>query len=189
MRASGILTASPKRLVVPRATAVPASLSADGVGTALLYRDDLELLEVEERALFVPGDIPVRLLRGTAAAWDPVTVTVGFQPLDHAPPRASRRTTTGWVKLPPRNRDALLVPSGAVLRSASGPFVLVVVDEGETLRTVAKRPVEVGRPVFGYASVRGGLEESDRVVVAGAFFVDVERRLADQFVPAEQAVR
>jgi len=187
IRVSGVQLTSPKRLTVPRATVVPASLTADSVGTALLYREDLDLLEVEERAVFVPGEVPVRLLRNSAAAWDPATVSVRFEPLDHARPGAARRTTTGWVTLAPRNRDALLVPTGAVLTSAGGPFVLVVVDEGETSQTFAKRAVEVGRVIFGHTSMRGGVDERDRVVVAGAFFIDAERRLADPLMPAKQA--
>ena len=187
IRVSGVQVTNPKRLTVPRATVVPASLTADDVGTALLYREDLDLLEVEERAVFVPGEVPIRLLRDSAAAWDPATVTVRFEPLDHARPGSARRTTTGWVTLAPRNRDALLVPTGAVLTSASGPFVLVVVDERDTSQTFARRAVEVGRVVFGHTSMRGGVDERDRVVVAGAFFIDAERRLADPLMPARRA--
>jgi multidrug efflux pump subunit AcrA (membrane-fusion protein) len=42
---------------------------------------------------------------------------------------------------------------------------------------VERRPVRLGQAPDGLAVVLSGLEENERVVVRGAFFLDAERRL------------
>ncbi len=61
-------------------------------------------------------------------------------------------------------RDAVIVPSSAVLNGANGPFVYVVKPDS----TVTVRPVKVG-PVDGErTSIASGLAVSERVVIDGS---------------------
>ena len=171
----GFQVAQPGRLPVARRSVVPASLTAGDSGIALFYRDELEGLETEEQAVFIPGEIPARLRRDSKPA-----VSVRFELARPSASRGSRAGSAGWLRLPPRNLQPLLIPAGAVLRSPDGPFVLVAIDQEGTPRTFSRRPVALGRVVFGFATVLGGVRESDRVVIGSAFFLDAERRLGIQ---------
>jgi hypothetical protein len=44
--------------------------------------------------------------------------------------------------------------------------------------------VRIGQSPDGLAVVVSGLEENERVVVRGAFFLDAERRLSSSLAPA-----
>ena len=61
---------------------------------------------------------------------------------------------------------AMLVPRDAVLRSANGYRVYVVVGEGEQLYAEA-RPVEMGAGSGAQVVITGGVQAGDRVVVLG----------------------
>jgi hypothetical protein len=67
-----------------------------------------------------------------------------------------------------------------VLLSEDGPAVLVSVRAGAALE---RRPVRLGAAPDGLAVVVSGVEENERVVVHGAFFLDAERRLQASPVP------
>jgi multidrug efflux pump subunit AcrA (membrane-fusion protein) len=126
------------------------------------------------------------LLRDFRSAWDEATVTVRFELDRQAVSRAPGATTPGWVILSPRNREALLIPYAAVLRSPEGPFVLVA--SGQSFRIFSKRPVQLGRVLSGFVAVLGGIDESDRVVIGNAFFLDAERRRGLPSQPSSKAM-
>ena len=173
---AGVQVAAVQRLPVVRQITAPAWLEADGSGTAMLYRDELLALDAEQPAVFGPGDVAVRLLRDRHAAWDDATVAVRIVPAEAVAGGARRPAATGWVSVTPRNRGALLVPASAVLRSREGPYVLVVGGWGGVAPTFSKRPVQLGRSIFGFVAVLAGVGEGDRVAVGSTFFVDAERR-------------
>jgi hypothetical protein len=60
-----------------------------------------------------------------------------------------------------------------VIQSATGPYVLVVAPDK---RTLTKRPIEIGRVLFGYASVISGVNDRDSIAAMNTFFLDAERR-------------
>jgi hypothetical protein len=78
----------------------------------------------------------------------------------------------GWVELPNRSRTLLSIPEDALLMSGRERYVVLALPNGSFLR----RQVHVGTFDNGYAAVLSGLTEQDSVVVANAFFPDVERR-------------
>ena len=174
--AAGVQVAVVQRLPVVRQITAPAWLDADGSGTALLYRDELHALDAEQPAVFGPGAVPVRLLRERHAAWDDATVAVRVVAAGAVAGGAPRPVATGWVSVAPRNRAALLIPASAVLRSREGPYVLVVAGWGGVAPTFSKRPVQLGRAMFGFVAVLAGVGEGDRVAVGSTFFLDAERR-------------
>jgi Heavy metal binding domain len=168
-----------------------AWLGADGVGTAVLYSDDLVGLNPDEHALFFGGAAPsmgidVRLLADPPSPVDSSTVTVRFR-LDPAGAPASFRgpRDVGSLQIALRPRELLVVPSSAVLYSAQGAYVLAASEHDETF---TKRSVRIGRILdSGYVGGRAGevgsivilsgLNEGDAVIAAHTFFVDAERRL------------
>jgi hypothetical protein len=188
---SGSLGRAERRVFAAQVRAA-ASLGPDGVGAAVLYRDDLVALNPEERALFFGGAAPsmgldVRLLPEAPTPVDSSTVSVRFRLEPGASARATvpRATDVGSLQIALRPRELLVVPSSAVLYSAQGAYVLAAPREGDTF---AKRPVEIGRILdSGYVGERAGevgaivilagLEEGEKVVIANTFFVDAERRL------------
>jgi hypothetical protein len=182
-----------ERRAVAQQVRAAAWLGADGVGTAVLYRDDLVGLQREEHALFFGERAPnmgldVRLLPDPPADMDSSTVAVRFRREGNAsaPGAAGSGREIGSLQIAVRARELLVVPSSAVLYSAQGPYVLAA---GESQDTFAKRPVVIGRVLdSGYVGGRvveagaivilSGLGEGERVITANTFFVDAERRLA-----------
>jgi hypothetical protein len=181
-----------ERRVFAEQVRAAAWLGADGVGTAVLYDDDLVGLEPDEPALFFGGGAPnmgvdAHLVPEPPSAVDSSTVKVRFR-LDPdagavAPPRGPR--DVGSLQIPLRPRELLVVPSSAVLYSADGPYVLAA-PRGED--TFTKRRVEIGRILdSGYVGGRAGevgaivilsgLGEGEAVIAANTFFLDAERRL------------
>ncbi|HTB73207.1 MAG TPA: heavy metal-binding domain-containing protein [Polyangiaceae bacterium] len=189
-RAGGIVRA--ERRVFAQQVRAAAWLGTDGVGTAVLYDDDLVGLKPDEHALFFGGSAPnmgvdVRLLPEPPSPVDSSTVRVRFR-LDPdgaalAPPPGSR--DVGSLQIPLRPRELLVVPSSAVLYSAQGPYVLAAPQGDDTF---TRRRVEIGRILdSGYVGGRAGevgaivvlsgLREGDEVISANTFFMDAERRL------------
>jgi hypothetical protein len=171
----------------------PAWVSADGVVTALLHRDDLVGMSPGDPAVFFAGTAPitgidVRLLADAPAAVDASTCKARFQ-VDGAARRApldGGATVVGLLQIAAHPRELLTVPASAVLYSAEGPYVLVAGEPGET---VSRRSVVIGRILdssyaagvtgdsVGAIVVLSGLSEGERVVTGNAFFLDAERRL------------
>ena len=71
-------------------------------------------------------------------------------------------------------REAVLVPSEAVIRT--GERSLVIVDAGKGAFRAAS--VEVGREAGGQSEIRKGLNVGDRVVLSGQFLLDSEASLS-----------
>ncbi len=158
-------------------TYAPAWLQTDVDVAVLLYRDELPALDPAEVVSFSPTMQPttaveIRLDPGRVEEWDRSLSLVHFR-LGAACPETPRGSV-GWVKFPARPRHMDVIPAGAVLQSAEGPYVLVI---GEDRRSASKRPISVGRTVTGLAAIVGGLELREQVVSANAFFWDAERRL------------
>ncbi len=169
-----------------------AWLGADGVGTSVVYKDDLVGLHPDEAALFFGGAAPnmgidVHLVPDAPVAMDASTVQIRFRldPTAKALGPAAGRRDVGSLQIALHPRELLVVPSSAVLYSAQGPYVLVASANDDVF---TKRSVQIGRILdSGYVGARagevgsivilGGLEGGERVVTANTFFVDAERRL------------
>jgi HlyD family secretion protein len=93
---------------------------------------------------------------------------------------ALRPGEAGWLDLGARTRSAVRIASSAVVDAPSGTFVFIADPDG---RHFARRSVRVGRADSSEVVVESGLEEGERVVGMGTFFIDAETRL-----PAETAV-
>lgn len=78
------------------------------------------------------------------------------------------------VSLLPEQREALLVPSEAVIRTGERTLVMLAQDKG------GYRPAEVriGREAKGRTEVLAGLAPGEKVVVSGQFLLDSEASLA-----------
>jgi hypothetical protein len=186
-------TGRAERRVVAEQVRAAAWVGTDGLGTAVLYSDDLVGVAPDEHALFFGGAAPsmgidAHLLPDPPSPLDASTVTVHFRldPGDDAPAAARGPRDVGSLQIAIRPRELLVVPSSAVLYSAQGPYVLASSPEDAAF---TKRLVEIGRILdSGYVGERAGegsgaivilsgLREGDRVITANTFFVDAERRL------------
>jgi hypothetical protein len=155
----------------------PAWVEPDGAVTALLYADELAGLATGAAGSFAaspaPGS-PVAIRRAAAPPerWDQSTSRVRFELAGPAPALAPG--ASGWVTMPARTQDELVVPLDAVLEGPRGPYVLVASADG---RSFARRRVEIGRVAFGQAVVVSGLAPGERVAGQSAFFLDAGLRL------------
>lgn len=153
----------------------PAWIEADGLGVAILYDDEIAMLDREETGVFRADgssarEVPIRVVADQSERWDDATAAIRFRLDDVAavPPGA-----VGSVQLAPRSRSLLVVPAAALLRSPDGVYVLVATEPSR----FEHRPVRAGRVVDGYAAVLGGVAAGERVVVSDAFFLDAAQRL------------
>jgi Heavy metal binding domain len=185
-----------RRRVVTQLVRAPAWLTADGVVTAVLHKDDLVGVSGDEDALFFGAATPgaateVRRAADPPEPWDESTVRVRFQNKG----AAAKNAETGWLQLAARPRELLVVPSSAVLYSGAGAYVLAAPPDGHIF---TRRAIEIGRILdsgyvagsvdgrYGAIVVLSGLSEGERVVVEDTFFLDAERRLrATHGEPAE----
>jgi len=161
--------------VVDEPLRAPAWVEGDRV-IARVYDDALATLAPGERLTFHPAAAPgqsfdVSAAPGPFARWDRSTSRVELR---LAPGARVGSGTAGWIEAPARARPQTLVSISAVLEDAQGPYVLVRTGASDFVR----RPVHLGRTLDGSAAVVSGLEEGERVLIRGAFFVDAERRLA-----------
>jgi hypothetical protein len=164
----------------------PAWADAAGALVAILYRDEWSMLVPTERVRFFPRLAPAagqwaRPSPEPPIKWDASTVKGRFR-LDDAP----KSPTAGWLEIPARPRDLLVVPTSAVLYSGEGAYVLAAPHDG---RTFKRRTVEIGRILdsgysgelssgsYGAVVVLAGLQEGERVLAADIFFLDAELRL------------
>jgi hypothetical protein len=163
---------------IARDVVAAAWVESPGTIAANLYRDELALLEANEEGAFVRSgeDAPaIRVALGAdrPTGWDAETARVRLR----APSGATPVGAVGWVRFASRTRKMLAVPQAAVLQGPSGAYVLVAsVDR----RTFTKRPIEIGRVLYGYAPVLSGLASGERIAVMETFFLDAERRLRAQ---------
>jgi hypothetical protein len=175
----------------------PAWVESDGAVAALLYRDVIASLSLEDRVVFSPSDAPdtnvwLHLTGEPPGAWDEATSRVRFRVDPRCPELGGSTTrcpelggsttrspelggsTVGWVRFSPKRREVQVVPYTAILQGASGPYVLVASGDG---RALARRPVDLGTVLGGMAVVLSGLRLHERVLTRGTFFVDAEMRL------------
>jgi hypothetical protein len=155
--------------------------------TALLYRDELAAFRSSTqpalffRAASPSAGIPVRVTGELPEARQSSTISVHLR--FDAPAPALRPREMGWIALPPAAREALTVPTSAVLQGTDGPYVLVARDEDR--HALERQRVELGRIAGGEARVLSGLAEGDLVAVGGAFWLDAELTLAAERSSAE----
>ena len=176
---------APVRRHVQRQEALaPAWMESAGVVAALLYNDLLPSLGPREHATFYPTALPKSGLDGWRTAepparWDGSMSVVHFALGEGT---QGREGAAGWVKLDPKARESLVVPSMAILESNAGPYVLVFNAERGT---ASKRAVAIGKVFAGMAAVLSGLTPRELVVSMNAFFWDAERKLsADPRAPS-----
>ena len=170
-----------RRRVLTERRSVPAWVDAQGKIQALVPAEEVPHLAADERAELRAGPDPVpRPVKRTAAPavpHDEATSRVTFEALGGPAPAAG---AVGWLSLSDRTRAVVILPSAALLLSEEGPAVLVPA-RGPV--GVERRPVRLGQSPDGLAVVVSGLEENERVVVRGAFFLDAERRLSASAAP------
>jgi hypothetical protein len=166
-----------RRHVVALAVRAPAWLDSDGLVSALLRREELAGLSPGEHGMFFRANAPaegaqVRLGEEPPAPWDDSAARVRFRFAGRG--GALRPGEVGWVVLAARSREVVVIPSGAVLYSPAGPYVLAVGADG---RAPARRSVEIGGVSRGLAVVLAGLRDGEPIIVGSAFSWDVQRRL------------
>jgi Cu(I)/Ag(I) efflux system membrane fusion protein len=74
---------------------------------------------------------------------------------------------------PAQRKEALLVPSEAVIRTGTRSVVIVARDDGGFM----VNDVETGTVARGQTEIRHGLHQGDKVVVSGQFLIDSEANL------------
>ncbi len=166
--------------------AAPAWVDADGAIAALLYRDELATLADGEEGVFVASDgldrrVDVRHVAGTPGPWDEATVLARFEPIATASaPRARvvaappRPGVVGWVVLPPKPRDMLVLTYAGVVEAPDGRAVYVASSDGGSF---TRRRVELGRAFHGLGAILGGLTAGERIAIGNPFFLEAEWRL------------
>jgi hypothetical protein len=114
--------------------------------------------------------------------------TAAYENVGRSPEGTAAHANVGSLQIEARARELLVVPSSAVLYSASGAYVLAASQPGQTF---ARRSIQVGRILdSGYVGslagadrgsivVLSGLREGERVIAGYTFFVDAERRLRE----------
>jgi len=164
----------------------PAWTETRQIGHALLYRDEIALLDSNEEGLFFPsahGDdsdptgIKVARIDEAPTPWDDATALVRFRVITKAPLPLEK---TGVVKFGTKVRPVRAVRASAVIRSPSGPYVLLV---SKDKRTFTKRPIQIGSTLYEHAAVLSGLEVGERIATLNTFALDAERRFAGRNQP------
>jgi hypothetical protein len=166
-----------KKRVFTHELQAAAWVTREGIVQALLYGDEIPSLAAKEHGFFHPTATPdvgvaVHLGEAPAMAWDESTSMIEFE-LERSQPRLEVGTP-GWLDLGAKPRSALVVPSAAIIHSSSGTYVLAASADG---RTFAKRPVHIGKTLFGLTAVMDGMYERERVAARSTFFLDAEDRL------------
>jgi hypothetical protein len=165
-----------KRFATSLEMRAPAWLESPQLGVALFPRDQSQLIQAGEAALFSPasrGDSPgitIHAADQPRERWDDATDLVRFRVSSGAELVAKE---AGWVKFATRIRRDLVIRESAVRESTQGPYVLVASNDRHLL---TKRAVEIGSKLHDYAAVISGLSEGEYVVAKHAFALDVERR-------------
>ena len=166
-----------RRLINQRVRAVAWAQAEDAVA-ALLYNEDLAALAPEERGSFFSaatpnaGRVVVRNKDEAPARWDASTSVARFLLGDGG--SRLRPGEVGHLALDPKPHEVLMVPAGAILESAEGPYVLTGPTQGGEY---TKRPLSIGKTVSGFSVVLAGMEDEQRVVARDAFLLDAERKM------------
>jgi hypothetical protein len=175
-----VTTVRPRTLT--RDLRAPAWVDDHGDIVALLPLDEIDAPpSPTPPAHFVPATahgspIPVQRRRSdqdpAPLPWDDATAQVRFHPTDDPAGRVAPGDT-GWLVQEARPRTQLVVPYGAVLHAASGPYVLRARATGQGFEP---QPVTIGSVVNDLAIVVTGLRAGDRVALRDAFFLDADQR-------------
>jgi Cu(I)/Ag(I) efflux system membrane fusion protein len=80
-----------------------------------------------------------------------------------------------------RRKEAVLVPTEAVIRTGTRDVVIVALGDGK----FRAAPVEVGAEAGGQSEIRRGLRPGERVVLSGQFLIDSEASLSATVVRLE----
>jgi hypothetical protein len=166
-----------RRRVFSQEVRGPAAVPRAGWVRALLYADEIETLEPGERGLFASAANPAARIRVRLSGGHPVRADDSTSWVEFEAERGEIQVPAGmagWLELPARPRAVLVVPANAVLQSPEGPYVFA----SRNGRTFVRRPVTVGKTIFGLATVLSGLYEQERVATRIAFFLDAEDRLS-----------
>jgi hypothetical protein len=192
------VVAEARTRLVARVLRVGAWVGADGLGRALLHKDDLVGLAAEEPVRFFgrrsPNmPFPAHLISADQKPHDSATVEVAFRldrPAEHLQDSGSP-LDVGSLLMDVRARKLLVVPTSAVLYWADSPYVLAQAANVDGRSRFEKRRVQVGRILdSGYEAERAGrsegatvilsgLHEGEKVIAGYAFFNDVDRRLRE----------
>jgi membrane fusion protein, copper/silver efflux system len=122
----------------------------------------------------IPGEIFSGEVTFIDPVVDPETRTVKVRAEIANSHRKLKPGMFGRVKIRSSSlKPFLSIPSSAVIDAT--PLPLVYVDKGNGL--FVARPVRVGQVTTEYIAVLDGLEEGERVVVHGNFFIDSQRQL------------
>jgi len=172
---------SVRKRPLPAKITGPGWYETAGEVVVVLYKDEIAALETGEGATFFvarASDVGYAArAEGTPAdPWDRSTARVRFRLEGDV--SALSPGEPGWIRLDPKPREALVVPSSAVLESSEGPYVLIssIAD-----RKFLRRPVEVGKVFSGMTTIVSGLAERETVVSMNAFFIDAEWQLRGGF--------
>jgi hypothetical protein len=175
-----------KMYEIAREMRAPAWAETREVGQALLYRDEIALLAPTEEGLFMPSTnlqdgkpagIKVARIDEAPEPWDGATALVRFRISATAPLTPDQ---TGWVKFGTKVREVRAVRASAVIRSPSGPYVLLVADDK---RTFTKRRIQTGSVLYEHAAVLSGLDVGERIATRNTFALDAERRFSGRMAP------
>ena len=129
--------------------------------------------QAEARVPAYPGDAFAGRVSAILPELNPATRTVRARVELANPAGKLKPGMYATLTVAERGREALLVPSEAVIRTGERAVVIVAEGEGK-FRAVA---VEVGMESGGDAEIRKGLKAGDKVVVSGQFLIDSEASL------------
>ena len=129
--------------------------------------------QAEARVPAYPGDVFAGRVSAILPELNPATRTVRARVELANPAGKLKPGMYATLTVAERGREALLVPSEAVIRTGERAVVIVAEGEGK-FRAVA---VEVGMESGGDAEIRKGLKAGDKVVVSGQFLIDSEASL------------
>jgi RND family efflux transporter MFP subunit len=130
--------------------------------------------EAEVELTYFPGEVFRGKVRFIEPEFSEATRTLRMKIELPNPDGRLRAGMFGTVRFhPTAARQALVVPTQAVLRT--GQRNVVVVDLGEG--SFAPREVQTGHEGGGYVEILEGLEEGDRIVTSSQFLIDSESNL------------
>ncbi len=145
---------------------------------AEVYEDQLPWLNVGSQASIALTYFPGETFQGRVRYIEPQvsekTRTLGLTLEVRNPGDRLRAGMYATVEFSPIvAKDALTIPSQAVIRTGERDVVVVALGEGR----FEARDVELGAHGEGLAQVKTGLSEGDRVVTSAQFFFDSESNL------------
>jgi len=80
----------------------------------------------------------------------------------------------GWLVLPPKPRELLVLTYAGVVEAPDGRAVFVASSDGGSF---TRRRVELGRVFHNLAAVLDGLAAGERISIGNPFFLEAEWRL------------